>query len=242
VSRVTRGGGWFAPAENCQSSRRFWAKPTQRNDSIGLRVALSAVFETPAEDSGPTEQSAYEENTPDQDVESTPVDIQEIRVSFDSAQTRIDTKGKSFWLISIHPTQRNEIALFDFQGNKEGAQRALAVIRHYGINERITLSNELSGDKFEYWLVDGKAPEGPFPSNNYMQVSCFQASGVLVDATRFRQPRKYGVIFVDGRRRSELFGPYTSKQFADRVLYTTQEYGFTCKCYFGVPQFIYLRK
>jgi formylglycine-generating enzyme required for sulfatase activity len=42
-NRVLRGGGWCNDAVDCRSARRNWGDPSVRNNSLGIRVALSTT-------------------------------------------------------------------------------------------------------------------------------------------------------------------------------------------------------
>jgi formylglycine-generating enzyme required for sulfatase activity len=39
--RVSRGGGWYYVAADCESALRIWNSPQHRNFDYGFRVALS---------------------------------------------------------------------------------------------------------------------------------------------------------------------------------------------------------
>mgnify|MGYP000163557830 CR=1 FL=1 len=41
--RVSRGGSWNCPAENCRSALRRWLSPADRGNRLGFRLALSPV-------------------------------------------------------------------------------------------------------------------------------------------------------------------------------------------------------
>ena len=47
TNRVTRGGSWYFAAGYCRSAFRRWGLPSNRNDYVGFRVALSPSVKSP---------------------------------------------------------------------------------------------------------------------------------------------------------------------------------------------------
>jgi formylglycine-generating enzyme required for sulfatase activity len=50
--RVDRGGSWYNVAANCRSANRFRRAPSNRNDYLGFRLALSSLGTSPAAERG----------------------------------------------------------------------------------------------------------------------------------------------------------------------------------------------
>ena len=67
VRRVNRGGSWFSPARNCESSNRGWNSPSYRRGDLGFRLCATqspAAEETHAENAESAEPRPGEAGSP----------------------------------------------------------------------------------------------------------------------------------------------------------------------------------
>jgi len=129
------------------------------------------------------------------------------------------------WVISD-----GETSLGDFGNNEGQAERALAIIKHYGMNERCVAGE--SDSDLRYWLVDGQAPSGELSGE-----TCFSFN---TDAIKVKQSDESWKI-VEGRNNILNFQEENVARAAYQVI---QKHSFSQFCFVGRPEptFLYLRK
>jgi len=145
-------------------------------------------------------------------------------VSFNSGNATI-THVDGSWSIT------DGVTSLDGFGEDQGqAERVLAIIQHYGMNERCVSREPDSG--LRYWLVDGQAPSGMFSGE-----LCFSFDTDGIQVTRSDESWK----IVDGRSNILNFREEDVARSAHRAI---QKHGFSHFCSVGrpVPTFLYLRK
>ena len=110
------------------------------------------------------------------------------------------------------------------------ADRALEIIRHYGMNERCSAGPREPG--FQHWLVDGQAPSGALSGE-----SCFAFDPDQIDLKQVDKSWK----IVNGRRQVLSF---PSEHEARAAYRTIRKHGFSHFCFVGRPEpvFLYLRR
>lgn len=151
--------------------------------------------------------------------------LQEDRISFDPNRARVQQIGGRWKIVDGNHW------LFDF-GNKQGeARRALAIIKHYGMNQSCFVGRP--DPSFCYMLVSGRAPQGPFPGEDSVSFNPRRAE-VKRMAGRWKIVDGDHLLFDFGNKRDE----------AQRALAIIQKYGFTRSCFVGRPDpsFSYLRR
>ncbi len=146
-------------------------------------------------------------------------------LTFNPATTKIQ-QGQGRWAV-VDGTR----ALFSFGLDKIEAENALAVIKHY----RMDQSCFVAGPRplFHYMLAGGSAPIGPFPGED-----CRSFNPVT---TNVRQTES-GWKVVDSDK--DLFQFDADKDGADQALAIIKRYGFTHSCMMarGKIDFLYLRR
>jgi hypothetical protein len=145
-------------------------------------------------------------------------------VSFNAGNATIQEEDGS-WVITDGETSVN-----GFDDNEGHAERALAIIQHYGMNERCVSGQSESG--LQYWLVDGRAPSGALSAE-----TCFSFD---TDGINVKQSDESWKI-VEGRNNIFNFREEDIARDAHRVI---QKHRFSRFCFVGrpVPTFVYLRK
>lgn len=122
--------------------------------------------------------------------------------------------------------------MLDFGANGQAnANKAADIIRHYRMNSQCFVGRPNA--PFQYWLVNGQSPVGPFPGEDRIP---FNLNTVEVKQINGRWK------IVDGD--SWLFDFNTKKADADAALAIIKKYGFNSVCYVGRPNapMQYLRK
>jgi hypothetical protein len=121
--------------------------------------------------------------------------------------------------------------IFDFGAKKGDADRALAVIQHYRMNQVCFVGRP--NPSFQYMLVSGAAPVGSFAGEDCISFN---------PATTTVQQIQGNWKVVDGNHWMFDFG--ANKAEADQTLAIIKKYGFTYSCFVGRPgpKFSYLRK
>jgi hypothetical protein len=121
--------------------------------------------------------------------------------------------------------------LFDFGSKKTEADRALAIIKKYNLNQSCRIGRPKPS--FEYLLVSGKSPEGSTPREDCVSFN---------PATTTMAQDKGRWKIVDGTHWLFDFGSKLLE--AEQTLTIIQYHGFTRSCFVGRPKpsFKYLRK
>jgi hypothetical protein len=121
--------------------------------------------------------------------------------------------------------------LFDFGANKGDADRSLAVIQHYRMNQVCFVGRP--NPPFQYMLASGASPAGPFAGEDCVSFN---------PATTTVQQIQGSWKVVDGSHWMFDFGANQAE--ADQTLAIIKKYGFTRSCFVGRPgpKFSYLRK
>ncbi|NTV59675.1 MAG: hypothetical protein HGA77_00005, partial [Chlorobiaceae bacterium] len=121
--------------------------------------------------------------------------------------------------------------IFDFDSRKNEAYMAFNIIRHYGMNSTCYVGRP--NPSFTYMLVNGNAPQGPFPGEdalafnpNTIELKEFAGRWKIVDGSHW--------MFDFGANKGEALTAYN----------IIKKYGFRYSCFVGRPNasFIYLRK
>lgn len=155
-------------------------------------------------------------------------EVKESSVRFSPEAVRLKAIEKSFWLVFGH--KDNPVKLVNFEGDREEAVKVLALLRHFGVNNRVALTDTKTGESFDYWLSDGWAPTGAFPSllARDMKFIVFNPDDLAVS----RIGELEGFFVRDGKTPTSI-GHFTSKALAEKMLEAVQTYGFNCKCIVG---------
>jgi hypothetical protein len=121
--------------------------------------------------------------------------------------------------------------LFSFGSQMLHAQKALSIIRHYRMNQSCSAGSPET--EFRYLLVNGKAPQGSMPREDF---ASFNPNAIEVKSIGGRWK------IVDGSNWIFDFG--NREEDARKAFAIIKKYGFTRTCYVGRPNptFIYLRK
>jgi hypothetical protein len=120
--------------------------------------------------------------------------------------------------------------LFDFGSKGDEAKKALAIIKHYRMNQSCFVGRP--DPSFQYMLVSGRAPRGSYPGE---------------DCVSFN-PRTAEVKQINGRWKIVdgshwMFDFENKRDEAELALRIIKKYGFTRSCFVGRPDpsFTYLR-
>ncbi len=121
--------------------------------------------------------------------------------------------------------------LFDFGNKKDEADKALKIIKHYGMNRSCFVGRP--DPSFQYMLVSGNAPVGRFPGED-----CISFNPNTIEVKKISGRWK----IVDGSH--WLFDFENKESEAKRAFAIIKKYGFKFSCYVGRPDpsFQYLRK
>ena len=120
--------------------------------------------------------------------------------------------------------------LFDFGNKSDEAKQALAIIKHYRMNQSCFVGRP--DPSFQYMLVSGRAPQGSYPGEDCVsfnprtaEVKQINGRWKIVDGSHW--------IFDFGNKRDE----------AELALLIIKKYGFTKSCFVGRPDasFTYLK-
>jgi hypothetical protein len=159
-------------------------------------------------------------------------------VSFNPATTSEVLVGTQWKVVD------GAIPLFDFGARKADAQRAVEIIKHYGMNQSCTVGDPLSpqGPPFSYMLVSGAPPAGAFAGEdcNGFNPATAIVSGLGLGPGFWR--------IIDNNNAMFYFG--TNKPEADQSLGIIKLYGFDKQCFVGRPTqtaaspfvWVYMRK
>jgi hypothetical protein len=144
-------------------------------------------------------------------------------ISFNPRNLKVLGSGKSYKIMD------GRSSLFAFP-NKSEADKALEIIRRYGINKTCYVGRP--DPSFQYLLKDSNPPSGAASGEDCIS---FNPDNLEVKSNG----RSYTI--VDGR--SSLFA-FPNKSEADDALALIKKYGFTESCYVGRPDpsLKYLRK
>ena len=129
------------------------------------------------------------------------------------------------WVIIDGKTSLNA-----FADKSDEADRALAIIQHYGINERCDIGQ--SDSPLRYWLVDGQAPSGELSGE-----ICRSFSTGDLKVKRSDESWK----IVEG---SNQVLNFVKEEEAREVHRLIQKHSFSRFCFVGrpSPSFLYFRK
>ena len=121
--------------------------------------------------------------------------------------------------------------VFDFETKKAEADKAMQIIRHYGMNQSCYVGRP--EPSFTYLLVSGNAPAGSFPGEDAVS---FNPATIEVKKINGRWK------IVDGSHWMFDFG--SKKAEADKAFAIIKKYGFRYSCFVGRPNasFSYLRR
>jgi CARDB len=146
-------------------------------------------------------------------------------ISFNPATTTVQQIQGSWKIVD------GSMWLLDFGAKKGDADRSLAIIKHYGMNQQCFVGRPHA--PFQYYLVSGASPVGPFGGEDCISFN---------PATTTVQQVQGSWKVVDGSHWMFDFG--ANKAEADQTLAIIKKYGFTYTCYVGRPgpKFTYLRK
>ena len=119
--------------------------------------------------------------------------------------------------------------LYDFGADQAAANKALEVLKHYGMNRICTLG----ASAHSYLLAKGGSPWGPMDGESCVAIDPDRA------AVSRRQDRW---VITSGKRRLFDFGKRQTD--AEKALAIIRQHGFTHHCQVGRPDanFIYLRR
>ena len=121
--------------------------------------------------------------------------------------------------------------MFDFGNKKNEAERALKIIKHYGMNQSCFVGRP--DPSFKYLLVSGRAPRGSFSGED-----CVSFNPNTAEVKRINGRWK----IVDGSHWMFDFG--SNEAEAREALAIIKKYGFKYSCFVGRPDasFQYLRR
>ncbi len=121
--------------------------------------------------------------------------------------------------------------VLDFESKKAEAEKALQIIRHYGMNRSCYVGRP--DPSFTYLLVSGSAPAGSFAGED-----CVAFNPATIEVKKINGRWK----IVDGSHWMFDFG--SKKAEADKAYAIIKKYGFRYSCFVGRPDasFSYLRK
>ncbi len=121
--------------------------------------------------------------------------------------------------------------MFDFGANKAGADKALAVIKHYRMNKSCFVGRP--NPDFAYLLVGNKPPVGAFQGEDCIK---FNPANIKVQQVQGRWKIVDGTMW--------MYDFENRKNEADQALAIMKKYGFSQQCFVGRPNapFQYLRK
>ena len=129
--------------------------------------------------------------------------------------------------------------LFDFDSRQSDAQRTVAIIQHYHMDETCTVGTNLPGEQtppFQYELAGGNAPSGSMPGEDCIGFNT---------ATVTDQDISGRWTIVDGSQWMFNFGP--QKTAADQGVNLIKHYSFNQSCFVGRPDtggryvFVYMK-
>ncbi len=121
--------------------------------------------------------------------------------------------------------------IFDFENKKDEAMKAYQIIKHYGMNQSCFVGRP--DPSFEYLLVSGNAPTGPFTGED-----CIPFNPDTIEVKEINNRWK----IVDGTH--WIFDFEDKKDEAELAYCIIKKYGFDHTCYVGRPDasFKYLRQ
>lgn len=120
--------------------------------------------------------------------------------------------------------------LFDFGSKVDEAKQALAIIKHYRMNQSCFVGRP--DPSFQYMLVSGHAPQGSYPGEDCVSFNPNTAEVKQIDG-RWKIVDGSHLLFDFGDKRDE----------AERALQIIKKYSFTLSCFVGRPDpsFTYLK-
>ncbi|RPI77678.1 MAG: hypothetical protein EHM45_08230, partial [Desulfobacteraceae bacterium] len=154
-----------------------------------------------------------------------PGPVSEDCLSFNPATTAVQQIGNDWKIVD------GSQWMFSFGANKTEAEKALAIIKHYRMNESCFVGRP--DPSFTYLKVGGVAPAGAFAGED-----CIAFNPAALEVKQLSGDWK----IVQGNNWLFSFG--SKKAEADQALAIIKKYGFTKTCYVGRPNpsFKYLRK
>ena len=166
------------------------------------------------------------QNTNDYRVTEPPADLgQEDCVSFNPRTAEVKQINRRWKIVD------GSHWLFDFGDKGDEAKKALAIIKHYRMNQSCFVGRP--DPSFEYMLVSGRAPQGSYPGED-----CISFNPRTAEVKQINRRWK----IVDGSHLMFDFGD--KRDEAERALKIIKKYGFTRSCFVGRPDpsFTYLRR
>lgn len=112
--------------------------------------------------------------------------------------------------------------MLDADQNEDEMRRAEAVVHRYGLSQQCFVGRPDAS--LSYWLVDGKAPEGPLPIQDCVSIN---PNGLSV-----KQNGSIWQVLSNGNH-AAFSAP--SKAEADNIVAVLKYYGFTQSCFIGRP-------
>lgn len=151
--------------------------------------------------------------------------VKEDCVSFNPARTNL-LQVEGDWKIV-----EGSHYLFSFSNNRKEAEKALAVIKYYGMNDSCFVGRP--DPSFSYLLVSGDAPKGAMKGEDCIS---FNPANIIVDEIQGDWK------IVEGNHWIFSFGD--KEKEAKDSLAIIKKHGFTSTCFVGRPDpsFKYLRK
>jgi len=173
------------------------------------------------DNSGRTSYSAVEMFARARDEEP----LKEDCVSFNPQTTTVANVGGRWKIVD------GSHWMFDFGNNQAEANRSLAVIRHYRMNQSCFVGRP--DPSFQYLLISGQAPQGSMPGEDCVSFNP-QTATVANIGGRWK--------IVDGSHWMFDFG--NNQAEAKQSLQIIKHYGFAHSCFVGRPDpsFQYLRR
>jgi hypothetical protein len=146
-------------------------------------------------------------------------------IPFDPNQAHV-VRARRRWKIAV-----GRMWLLDFGSSKREANRALNIIKHYGMNSQCFVGRP--HPSMEFYLVNGRAPEGPFAGEDAIP---FNPPGLEVQRVRGRWK------VVEGNHWLMDFDQHEGE--ARQALSYILRYGFRYICFVGRPDpsMTYFRK
>ena len=121
-------------------------------------------------------------------------------------------------------------SMFSFGANQAEARQALAIIKHYGMNQSCFVGRP--GPSFTYMLVSGRAPSGSMAGEDCLSFNTASASVAFINNDW---------KIVDGSHWMFSFGANQAE--ARQALAVIKKYNFNSSCFVGRPgpSFTYMK-
>lgn len=151
--------------------------------------------------------------------------VQEECIEFDPDKLQLSTKDKKFFIAE------DDFWLFDFGDKELEAEKALRIIRHYGMNQSCFIGKP--EPRFSYLLVNGWVPLGDIHDEDCIR---FKPSAVVLEQNqgKWQITTDHIVLFDFGEKQGE----------GRSAMALIKKHQFTHACYIGRPgpSFIYMRR